>query len=329
MEKQNPAEFIRETASAYRQSRVFLTAFELKVFTVIEKDNNTSEQIAENLGTDIRATDRLLNALVALGFLNKRDGYFCNKVELVPYLVEGKERYMANLFHSNHLWDSWSTLTDAVKQGGAVKTGETKDNEKWRESFIAAMHHRAQGQADELAESIDLSNVHKVLDIGGGSGVFSMGIIKKRPEAEAVVFDLPEVTSIAKRYIEEEGFANSISTYDGDLHTDEFPEGFDLIIISAIVHMNYYQENEEMIEKANHSLNSGGQIVVKDFIMGVNRIEPPEGAMFAINMLVNTENGDSYTEKEIRQWFENCGIRKIERKNTNMGGGIMLGFKNS
>jgi DNA-binding MarR family transcriptional regulator/SAM-dependent methyltransferase len=327
MQHRNPAEFIRETASAYRQSRIFLTAFELKIFTAIANGSNTSEEIAEAIGADARTTDRLLNALVILGFLDKEKGEFFNKEDLASYLVEGKENFMANLYHSNHLWDSWSTLTEAVKQGGAVKSGETKDNDDWRESFIAAMHHRAEGQADELAESLDLTNVYKVLDIGGGSGVFSMGVVKRKPEVEAVVFDLPEVTPITKRYIKDEGFEGSITTYDGDLHTEDFPKGFDLIIISAIVHMNSYQENKEMIAKAYDSLNNGGQIVIKDFIMEDNRIEPPEGAMFAINMLVNTEGGDSYTEQEIREWFENAGIKKIERKGSNFGGDLMIGYK--
>ncbi|MBI3124247.1 MAG: methyltransferase domain-containing protein [Ignavibacteriales bacterium] len=318
---------IRELANGFQVSRIILTAVELGIFSLLDKHLVSSAEVAKQIGADARATDRLLNALVSLGFLNKVHEKFYNTDAASSYLVKSKPEFMGGLFHTNELWKSWGTLTNAVKVGTSVYESEKSDSD-WTESFIAAMHYRAAKEAKILAMMLNLNSAKKMLDIGGGSGAFSMGMIENNPALKAIVFDLPNVIPLTKKYVESFSHKENISYVEGNYLTDEFGDGYDLVLLSAIVHINSYEQNKTLISKCYNSLNIGGQIVIKDWVMSDARTEPLGGALFALNMLVGTECGDTYTEKEMREWLSNAGITKVERKNTSYGWSLIIGTKN-
>jgi len=317
---------IRELANGFQVSRIILTAVELNIFTILDKHLLPSAEVAKQINGDERATDRLLNALVSLGFLNKVHGKFYNSDAASLYLVKGKPEFMGGLFHSNELWKSWGTLTNAVKEGTSVYKGDGS-NKDWTESFIAAMHYRAAKEAKILAMMLNLSSAKKMLDVGGGSGAYAMGMIETNPELSAVIFDLPNVIPLTKKYAEAFTKKDKVSYIEGNYLTGDFGNGYDIILLSAIVHINSYEQNLELIKKCAASLNSGGQIVIKDWVMNEERTEPLGGAIFAINMLVGTKCGDTFTESEMRNWFASTGITKIERKNTSYGWSLVIGTK--
>lgn len=318
---------IRELASGFQISRIILTAVELDVFSFLDRHLVPSSEVAKQIGADARATDRLLNSLVPLGFLNKVRGKFYNSDAASLYLVKGKPEFMGGLFHTNELWKSWGTLTNAVRKGTSVYTDDVSESD-WTETFIAAMHYRAVKEAKILAMMLNLNSAKKMLDIGGGSGAFSMGMIECNLALQSVILDLPNVIPLTKKYVEAFPHKENISYTEGNYLTDSFGSGYDLILLSAIVHINSNEQNKELIKKCSNSLNSGGQIIIKDWIMNEARTEPLGGALFAINMLVGTECGDTYTEKEMREWFSNAGINKIERKNTSYGWSLIIGTQN-
>lgn len=321
-------ESIRNFANSFKQSRVLLTAIELDIFSVINTHLMFSSEVAKILGTDKRATDRLMNALVALGFLKKLHGKFYNSEAAKQYFIRDKKDYMGNLHHTNHLWDSWSTLTEAVKKGTSVYKKSDSKRENWRQNFIAAMHYRAQHEAKIIALMIDFSNVNKMLDVGGGSGAFTYEFISKNPAMKGVIFDLPEIIPMTKKYANECNMIQNIEFIEGDYLNDSIGSGYDLILLSAIVHINSFEQNRQLIAKCYEALNGGGQIIIRDFIMKDERTEPVNGALFALNMLVGTECGDTYTEEEMKEWFMNAGITKIEKKNTSFGSDFLIGIKN-
>lgn len=302
---------------SFQQSRVFLTGFELEIFTVLGEEKKTSSQVAEVLKADKRATDRLLNALCVTGAVKKKNGVFYNSEAAKQYLVKGKPDYQAGIMHSVNLWDSWSNLTESVKIGGSVMISPVEErDDKWFEPFIAAMHNRAFSEAPSLVERIDLTGVKKVLDVGGGSGAYSMAFVKAGDDICSTVFDLPNVVTMTEKYVSDQGLEKKISTASGDYNSDEFPSGYDLVFLSAIIHINSPEQNIELIKKSSRALNSGGKIVISDFIMDDDRIYPPFGAFFALNMLVNTDSGDTYTESEVKDWIEQAGMKFVERKET-------------
>jgi len=322
------AEDIRELANSFRESRVLLTAVELKIFTLLEKHILTPDEVSQKINSNPRATDRLMNVLCGMGLLKKVHGKFYNSDLSSKYLVEGKPDFMGNLYHVNNLWEYWSNLTASlIKGSSAAKDENESDEDDWVERFIGAMHYRGVNQGKILAMMIDLSNVKTMLDVGGGSAAFAMEIVKKNPDIKAVVLDLPYVIPLTKRYVSESGLTEKFNFIEGDYLTTVFSGSYDLILLSAIVHINNYEQNKILIKKCADALNKNGIVVINDFIMNDDRTKPYHGALFSLNMLVATENGDTFTEKEIREWFESAGLSNIERKNTSFGSDLMIAVK--
>jgi SAM-dependent methyltransferase len=316
----------RAQVHLFQPSRVLLTACELDVFTAIGDGPRTSAEVAAAIGADPRATDRLLNALVAMGFLGKRAGRFANGAFAARYLVRGRPEYLAGLRHSVQLWTTWSTLTEAVRAGRCVVSRPTgADAAAAREAFIAAMHWRGATQAAEVADLVDLAGVRRVLDVGGGSGVFSMAFVRAQPGLQATVFDLPEVVPLTERYLAEAGLADRVAVVAGDLTRDELGRDFDLVFISAVIHSFPPDENRRLLEKAAAALVPGGRVVVQDFLMDEARTGPLQAALFALNMLVSTPAGDTYTESEVRAWMGAAGFEAIARRDTSFGTSLLVG----
>ncbi len=321
-------EEIRLLANSFQQSRILLTAIELDLFTILDKHMLTSKEVAEKINADERATDRLMNALVALGFLRKVHKKFYNCENASNYLIKGKPEFMGGLFHSLGLWNTWSSLTESVKAGTSVaERRPSSTGINWSEAFIAAMHYRGVKEAKIILLMLELSNTKKMLDVGGGSAAFSMEFIKHNPNMSAVVFDLPHIIPITKKYVDDEKLNDKIEFMEGNYLADNFGNGYDLILLSAIVHINSFEENKMLIKKCFDSLNINGQIVIKDWIMNAERTEPAGGAFFALNMLVGTERGDTYTESEMKDWLISAGIKRIERKDTSFGSSLLIGHK--
>jgi SAM-dependent methyltransferase len=321
-------EDIMQIAVGFRQSRILLTAYELGVFTALGDNEKASGEVADELGTDARATDRLMNALCAIGLLEKKDGLFSNTPSAAELLVEGKPGYMAGLMHTVHLWGAWSTMTDAVRAGGSVAMGPVNDRgDRWLEAFIAGMHYRGMRNAEAVVSRLDLNGVTRVLDVGGGSGAFSMALVRAGEGLRAKVFDLPNVIPLTAKYLEAEGYSGRVDTVVGDYHADDFGEGYNMVLLSAIIHSNSFEENRALIKKAADAVNPGGQVVVSDFIVDEDRTGPPRAVFFALNMLVATEAGDTYTESEVRDMMGQAGLTDITREDTGFGSSLMIGRK--
>lgn len=321
-------EKILELSAAYRQSCVLFSAYELGIFNNLEAGVKTSSEMADTLSTDGRATDRLMNALVAMGLLNKLDSVFSNTDVANQFLVKGKPDYLAGLGHSANLWTTWGTLTDVVREGKAVLGARMDERGEERlRTFIAAMNWRATRGAKEALANLDLSGVKRILDVGGGSGAYSYAFVNTDENITATVFDVPDVIKLTTEYIQQAGLSDRIDTIPGDYNIDDFGAGFDLVFMSAIIHINSPEKNIALIKKAVNALNPSGRIVVSDFIVDDSRTNPPMGAFFALNMLVNTECGDTYTENEMREWYTDAGLTDINRIHLSRGISLMTGRK--
>ena len=308
---------LRDTIYAFQSSRVVLTAYELDIFTHIEKEGSTSAAIALILKTNPHATDRLMNALCAIGLLQKKESLFYTTTFSDYYLSKRSSGYMKGFMHTINMWGTWTTLTDVVKTGKSQQRKlRNERGENWAESFIGAMHERASKQAEEIIKKIDLKDIHSMIDIGGGSGVYAMQFVKKDILNKATVFDLPEIIPITKKYIDNEGLSQQFDFIGGDYSKDDWGMRYDMTFLSAIIHINSFDENQKLVQKCYDSLNKNGLIVIHDHVMNETRTEPFAGALFALNMLVGTENGDTYTESEIRNWLSHSGFSEIIRVET-------------
>lgn len=319
------ADAISAMANGFRQSRILLTAYELGLFTVLGDAAMTSAEVADSLDTDPRATDRLLNACVALGLVRKQDDLFSNTASAAQFLSSSSPEYMAGLGHTAKLYETWGTLTRAVRVGHRIK--DPFEDPDWIKPFIQAMHHRAEHSAPDLVSRLDLSGVQRVLDIGGGSGIFAMAFAKAREGLTCTILDQPDVVPLTRTYVAEHGFADRIDVIEGDYLTDSFPDGFDLVLLSAIVHINSFDENRDLVARAAKALVPGGQLAISDFVMDEDRVHPSFGSIFALNMLVNTKKGDTYTQTEMETWMQEAGLDTLERIDTGPATALMIGSK--
>lgn len=310
-------ERIWEIVRGFQPSRVLLSAVELGIFEALGDDELTSAEVAARIGTNARATDRVMNVLVTLDLLTKRGDLFANSADARQFLVPGRPGYAGGaLWHTINLWQAWSGLSDAVRTGTSVFERKPEDRPKQAESFMAAMHLFASRGAPGILAEIDLNNVKRVLDVGGGSGAYSIAFCKAKPDIESVVFDLPDIVPITRKYAAEAGVADRISTITGDFNADELPTGFDLVYMSQILHSNTREQNARLLKQAYNAANPGGQVVVQEFVVDEGRVSPPGPVLFAINMLVATEAGDTFTESEISQWLTDAGLTGVRRVDT-------------
>jgi len=313
---------------AYQPARAVLTAVELDVFSAVaaaaaagtgaapgDSAGALAEDVAGRIGCDARATEMLLNALVALGLLAKApaSGRFRNAPWADTFLRDGAPHdTRAAIGHSVNLWQRWSRLTDAVRLGTAPAFQEmAQRGDDWTGSFIAAMHKIGSFRAPQTVALLDLAGVQRVLDLGGGSGAYAIAFVRAKADLRTTVFDLPTVTPLTRRYAADAGVADRIDTVDGDLRTDPYGEGYDLVWISAIAHMLSPDENVAMLAKAKAALRPGGRVVVSDFVLEDDRTSPRHAALFALNMLVGTKAGSSYSQSEYRAWFAAAGLRDV------------------
>jgi len=303
---------VLQSIRGFQESRIILTAIELDVFSHIKKEA-TAQQVSQEIDTDYRATEMLLNALTALKLLKKKgDIYSCSEVAL-RYLTEGgADDSRLSLMHSVHLWNNWSYLTECVRKGTSVTLQKTNDHdENWVQAFIAAMDKHAKTRATQVVKAVGAVGINKMLDIGGGSGTYSIAFASANPHLQADIFDLPKVIPIAQEHINEAGLEKQIKTRIGDMYRDDFGSGYDLVFISSICHMNSPQQNIELLEKSYHALNPKGKIVIQDFILNADKTSPQIAAIFSLNMLVATKAGASYSDIEYKEWLQKTGFSSI------------------
>jgi len=308
-----------DIARGFMKSRVLLTAVELDLFVRIGQDAKTVEQLCAEMGTHPRSTERLLNALVGMGLLVKsEDGTFRNVNERCEFPIAGAPDYGARALRLYaDTWPAWSTLTEVMKTGRPGPEQEKVWSPARAEAFMTAMERFARRGVPLLLDAIELGDAGKLLDVGGGPATFSIGFCRRYPKLEAVVLDLPQVVPIARRKISEAGLDDRITTRAGDYRTTDFGSGYDVVLLFSILHINSPDENRALLDKAFRALNSGGQVLIQEFFTDDTKTQPPYSALFGINMLVNTERGDVYSENEVRGWLESAGFRDIRRLEDN------------
>lgn len=303
---------IRAMARGYRTSRIFLTAMELGLFAQLGTQQLTASQMAQQLNTDERATEILLNALTGMGLLKKKGDLFTNVKEVADLLIPGSPHYRGGGFgHTAHLWEAWSYLTEIVKSGYPYKKEWTAE---MRRDFALAMKQHAKGTARRLARLIDCSDVKYMLDLGGGPGSYAIVFAQCYPQLKAVVFDKDDqALRIAKEDIARENLQHRISLKKGDFFVDDIGSDYDLVLLSSIIHAFGDEENFSLLKKVKESLNDGGRVVIRDFIIDESKTKPASAALFAVNMLVNTQNGRCYSFSEVKGWLNSLGFKDIHR----------------
>jgi hypothetical protein len=298
----------------YQVSCVLAAAVELDAFKVLAESPASADQTARRLGCDLRGMTILLDALVAVGLLSKQGPRYTVPAELAPFLDDSSPRsVMAMLQHQANCLRRWARLPWIVRWGRSSEwEASIRGKEADQAAFIEAMNVVCRDVADGLVREINPGACRCVLDVGGGPGTWTMAWLKAEPTARAILFDLPHVIPMARKKITEAGFGERTEFVAGDFHTDRLPAGADAAWVSAIIHQNSRQQNRALYRRVAEAIVPGGWILIRDVVMDDGRTEPVAGALFAVNMLVGTEAGNSYTLTEIREDLEGSGFAEVE-----------------
>ena len=309
----------------YMPSRCLLTALELDIFTAVGEGAN-AEQIGKKIHANARAAGMLLNALVALGLLSKSGDDYKNTAESARFFVQGsKDNHRNGLLHTANIWHRWSTLTDAVRSGTRVPTSRD-DNPEWTRNFIAGMQRHAKDRAPLVVKALGTTGVRRILDLGGGSGAYSIAFAKASPNVQCEILDVPEVVPLTNEYVRQAGVSAQVSLRAGDMLQDDFGSGYDLIMLNAICHMFSEEQNRDIFRRAHQALAPNGRLVVQDFILNPEKTGPQHAALFSLNMLVSTEAGASYSESEYTHWMKAAGFTEVSRINLPGPSSLIVGF---
>ena len=310
----NGAQYLEDLATAYWNSRVLFTAVELDVFSRLDDPaGSTAERLAQSLGLDSRATERFLEALGTLGLVIRKEGTYRNTSVASDFLVKGKGNYQGNsILWRQYLCNSWGKLTDTLGEGRRIVNEATLDPSRLAERtrmYVEAMDDVARIKVREVL-SLFKNFSGSILDAGAGSGAFSAGFLEQFPDTRATLLDLPSVLPHAAGMLSRSRLEDRAALCAADIlaHWPVKKGAFDLVILSNVLHAYGRDEAGRLLDEARTALRPGGLLLIHDFFL---EHHPAKAALFDLNMLLNTYNGEVFAAKWVRERLETENARTV------------------
>jgi ubiquinone/menaquinone biosynthesis C-methylase UbiE len=307
-EKPNPRRLL-EIAWAYAPPMILGAAIEHRIFDLVANGPKTAAEVAKENGASLRGIRAIMNALVGFELLSKdaQERYSLTP-ESETFLVRGRPGYLGGfLRHADQLIPKWLKLPEVVKTGKpAMAVNQQGDGSEFFLGFVEDLFPVGYPSAQALASAFP--KARKVLDIAAGSGVWSIPLAQNSKEVQVTALDWPGVLPATRRVTERMGVADQYQFLPGDLNTADFGSGYDLATLGQILHSEGEKNSRALLGKVFRALAPGGTIAIAEFIANDDRTGPPIAMLFAVNMLVNTEEGDTFTLPEISQWLREAGF---------------------
>ncbi len=325
----SPADLL-QLSGGYWSACALHAGVALDLFTPLAKNSLSAGVLAEQLGIDRRALGMLLNALSALGLLEKKRKDYQATPFASEFLSRNSPKYLGHIIrHHHHLMDSWAHLDQAVKAGGPLRERASHgEGEVERESFLMGMFNLAMQLAPRIVEGVDLSGRKRLLDLGGGPGTYAIHFCRKNPDLQAVVYDLPETRPFAEKTIAAFEMAERVSFAEGDFIEQGIEGPFDVAWLSHILHGEGPEGCAVILEKAVGALGPGGLILVQEFILDDSEDGPLFPALFSLNMLLGTPRGQAYSQGDLFSMLGSAGVGYLRRLPLDLpnGAGVIAGI---
>ena len=327
----NPQQLMQMSMS-YTSSRVLAAGVGLGVFSHIASGRQTAAEVARAAGASERGTRMLLDALVGLDLLTKENGRYHLTPAAQRYLVRESPDYLGAIMEDDTLWDVWGKLTEAVRTGKPPRRVEDQaEAEKFFPVLIRSLHVMNREPARRAAQALTGGAGRRglrVLDVACGSGVWGIALAEADPAATVTFQDFPGVLERTREYAERHGVAGRSDYLPGDLKRVDFGTGrYDVALLGNIVHSEGEVSSRDLFRRLHRALRPGGRLVVIDLLPNDERSGPPYPLLFALNMLLNTEAGDTYTLAEYTQWLTEAGFTRVETADVGSHSPLVIGIK--
>jgi hypothetical protein len=328
---------ILQTGLGFWASKTLLSAIEMEVFTELARHPEDLDTLAGRLGLHPRSSRDFLDALVALGFLERHDGKYANTASTDFFLDKNKPSYVGGVLEmANHrLYRFWNNLTPALRTGlpqnEAAEGGPNlfaalyADPERLKQ-FLRAMTAISHGANVAIASRFPWANYKTVADVGAAQGDLIVQVALANPHLSCTGFDLPEVAPIFEDYVKVNGLEQRVVFHPGSFFTDPLPQA-DVIMMGHILHDWDLPTKHMLIGKAYEALPAGGALIVYEAIIDDDRSKNAFGLLMSLNMLIETPGGFDYTAADCQGWMTTAGFRETRVEHLVGPDSMVVGIK--
>ena len=336
MEHPTP-EHVLQVGLGFWASKILLSAVEMGLFTELAQRPEDLETLRARLGLHPRAARDFLDALVALGFLERRDGRYCNTPATDMYLDQRKASYIGGLLDmANHrLYGFWGHLTEALRTGkpqnelrhGGAPLFETlyADPARLRQ-FLGAMSGISRGAARVIAAKFPWNGYGTFVDVGTAQGDTAAQVALAHPHLSGTGFDLAEVGPVFEEYVSSLGLSQRLRFAPGSFFEDPLPKA-DVVIMGHILHDWDLDTKRMLVEKAYAAVPHGGAFIVFEAIIDDDRSKNAFGLMMSLNMLIETPGGFDYSGRDCQEWMRAAGFRETRVEHLAGPDSMVVGIK--
>src|SRR5262245_23873358 len=312
------AQALHALGLGFMAARTLHVALELRLFTHLAAGAQTLTQVAHALGLAERATGRLLYACAALGLVQATDSGFRNTPLTHKYLVEGRPTFIGSYLH---MFDSlgyhrWEQMGTALRRNGPVDDiyhpyAHLADDAEAARIFSAAQHAGSRSLGQALARRIDFTPFTCLLDLGGGSGAYTVEILQRYPHLRAIIFDVPQVSRLAEEVMWQEGLAQRVQTVAGDYEHDALPHGPDVVLWSGNLHASSPESCLSVLTRLRALLPPAGMLLIHDYLLDDARTGPLIPVLLALHLTLVSAHGQVYSGAELRALLARAGFAEV------------------
>jgi ubiquinone/menaquinone biosynthesis C-methylase UbiE len=318
--KQVTPERLMEFGFAYAPPLIIGAAVKNKVFDALESGAKTVEQVSKQTGVSQRGLRAIMNALVGLELLKKdRQGRYCLTPESAAFLMSNKPGSLAGFFamSATHLIPDWLQLSEVVRTGApAIPLNQESRGPEFFSVLVENIIPMSYPAAMKLAESLRLAKSKtpvRVLDIASGSGVWGISLAQQSPQVHVTAVDWNEMIPTTKRITQNFGVGGQFDYVAGDVLKADFGRDYEIATLGHILHTEGEERSRELLKRVFRALKPGGTIAIAEWLVDDKRTRPLNGLIFAVNMLVHSEQGDTFSFREIKSWLEQAGFKKVRK----------------
>ena len=309
-------ERIMQMAWGYAPPLIIEAAVAHGVFDLLHQSPKSAQQLALKTHASERGLTAILNALVGLQLLTRKGNLYRLAPESAAFLVKKNSPYYGAFFHhtTRQLIPKWLQISEVVRTGKpAMSVNAPHDGAKFFADFVETLFPLSFGAATALGEHLRIPKAKapvNVLDIAAGSGVWGIALAKQSSHVRLTAVDWPQVLKVTERVARRNGVGDRLTKLPGDLSKVNYGKGYDVATLGHILHSEGRERSRRLLKKTFDALSSGGTIAIMEFVINKDRTGPPMGLLFAVNMLVNTEAGDTFSFEEISGWLREVGFKK-------------------